>query len=561
VPMSNYQFLAYVEQRNLEIEETKRSMKLDSYSGSAKGGLDMNLIEKKSSFRASTREVCNFAFPKEIPRPWRREIKASIMVGKEKRDVTITKMDTELLTEKSEEEEESYLDLKKGVDDTYHDALEETLGELFGMKDTFLVPSVTGGEPIDYVLDFAAKSNDKKQIFKQPDPTHGLVTYSPKMLAILDNILSIKGVKGKDGNIVVYSYFNKVEGINIFQNVLEAAGFEPYNFEKHRDRPKAPASMGRYCFWSGDNRDQILEYFNDKRNKRGQIIKILLITEAGAEGITVKNVRQLHIMEPYWNEVLVRQVIGRAKRMYSHAALPEDERDVTVFRYEMKFTPEQVKFITRKLGWDDDEKFTTDEIIAMIAERKQYATDQIEEFMKETAVDCYLNKTDNDKHRPSDNPIVCYNIKEASASAASASATKARFSLTASAADITKTSRYDARLAQKVVTKYYDVVVKNDGVKEPTEFVFVRGTEEKEGKTLSVIRVYLADPVKKQIGMEEFLVATLYIVGEEKDGKLPLMSTRGQVKYDPAKKGKGKAERVKYVLNTSGSVTTIENTF
>jgi hypothetical protein len=566
VPMSNYQFLAYVEQRNLEIEETKRSMKLDSYADGAKGGLDMNLIEKKSSFRASTREVCNFAFPKEIPRPWRREIKASIMLGKEKKDVTITTMDTELLTEKPEEEEESYLDVKKRVDDSYHDALEETLGQLFGMKDMFLVPSMDA-EPTDYVLDFTTTTGDKKQVFKQPEPTHGLVTYSPKMLAILHNILSIKGVKGKDGNIVVYSYFNKVEGINIFQNVLEAAGFEPYSFEKHRDKPKAPGSMGRFCFWSGDNRDQILEYFNDKRNKRGQIIKILLITEAGAEGITVKNVRQLHIMEPYWNEVLVRQVIGRAKRMYSHAALPEDERDVTVFRYEMTFTPEQLKFISRKLGWGGDENFTTDEIIAMIAERKQYATDQIEEFMKETAVDCYLNKTDNDKHRPSDNPIVCYNIKEAASSAsassasASASGTKARFSLTASAADITKTSRYDARIAQKVVTKYYDVVVKNDGVKEPTEFVFVRGTEEKDGKTLSVIRIYLADPVKKQIGMEEFLVATLYIVGEEKDKKLPLMSTRGQVKYDPSKKGKGKAERVKYVLNTSGPIVVIENTF
>ena len=556
VPMSNYQFLAYIEQRNLEIEETKRVMKLDDHSGVSKGGLDMNLVEKKSSFRASTREVCNFAFPKEIPRPWRREIKASIELGEEKKDVTITTMDMELLTEKPEEAEESYIDVKKRIDDTYHDSLEETLQQLFGMKDMFLVPSMDD-KPVDYVLDFDSASNDKKKIFKQPNPTNGLVTYSRKMLAILENILSIRGVKGKDGNIVVYSYFNKVEGINIFQNVLEAAGYEPYSFEKHRDKPKAPGSMGRFCFWTGDNRDQILEYFNDKRNKRGQIIKILLITEAGAEGITLKNVRQLHIMEPYWNEVLVRQVIGRAKRMYSHAALPEDERDVTVFRYEMTFTPEQIKFITRKLGWDADEKFTTDEIIAMIAERKQYATDQIEEFMKETAVDCYLNKTDNDKHRTEDSPIVCYNIKEASSAAAS-SATKARFSLTASAADITKTSRYDVRLAQKVVTKYYDVVVKNDGVKEPTEFVFVRGTEEKEGKSLAVIKVYLADPVKKQIGMDEFLVATLYIMGEEKDKKLPLISTRGQVKYDPAKKGKGKAERVKYVLNTSGAITTIE---
>jgi hypothetical protein len=262
----------------------------------------------------------------------------------------------------------------------------------------------------------------------------------------------------------------------------------------------------------------------------------------------MKNVRQLHVMEPYWNEVLVRQVIGRAKRMYSHIALPEEERDVTVYRYEMTFTEDQKRFITRKLGWDADEKFTTDEIISMIAERKQFATDQIEEFMKETAVDCYLNKRDNDKHRPADHPIVCYNIKDTTASG------KSRFDLGASAKEITQTSRFDTKLAKKVITKYYDVKVINGGKEEPTEYVFVRGTEEKAGKQLAVIKIYLADPVKRQIGLEEFLVATLYVAGEEKDNKLPLISTRGQVRGE---KAGTKVEKVNYVLNTSGGVATL----
>jgi hypothetical protein len=543
VPMSNYQFLSYVEQRNLEIEEMKRVMKIDQYTSMAGRELDMNLVEKKSSFRASTREICNFAFPKAIPRPWRREIKASITVGREKKDVTITTLDTELVTEKPKEEEETYVDMKSRVDEQYHEELEKALGGLFKRKDKYLTKCTT--KPSDYTLDFTVKKGEE---FTQPAVSDCLDMYTPKMMAILENILSIIGVKGKDGNIVVYSYFNRVEGINIFQNILEAAGFEPYNFDRHRDRPKAPGTMGRFCFWSGENRDKILEYFNDPKNKRGQMIKILLITEAGAEGITMKNVRQLHVMEPYWNEVLVRQVIGRAKRMYSHVALPEEERDVTVFRYEMTFTEDQKRFITRKLGWDADEKFTTDEIISMIAERKQFATDQIEEFMKETAVDCYLNKRDNDKHRPADHPIVCYNIRDTAASG------KSRFDLGASAKEITQTSRFDTKLAKKVVTKYYDLKVINGGKEEPTEYVFVRGVEEKAGKQLAVIKIYLADPVKRQIGLEEYLVATLYVAGEEKDNKLPLISTRGLVRGE---KAGTKVEKVNYVLNTSGGVATL----
>lgn len=550
VPMSNYQFLSYVEQRNLEIEEMKRVMKMDQYTSMAGKTLDMNLIEKKSSFRASTREICNFAFPKAIPRPWRREIKASITVGKEKKDVIITTLDTELLTEKPKEEEETYVDMKSRVDEQYHEALETALGGLFKRKGKYLTRCDTSTAPSDYTLDFTVKKGEE---FVQPEVSDCLDIYTPKMKALLENILSINGVKGKDGNVVVYSYFNKVEGINIFQNVLEAAGFEPYNFDRHRDRPKAPGTMGRFCFWSGENRDKILEFFNDPKNKRGQIIKILLITEAGAEGITMKNVRQLHVMEPYWNEVLVRQVIGRAKRMYSHIALPEEERDVTVYRYEMTFTEDQKRFIARKLGWDADEKFTTDEIISMIAERKQFATDQIEEFMKETAVDCYLNKRDNDKHRPADHPIVCYNIRDTGAASATASG-KSRFDLGASAKELTQTSRFDTKLAKKVVTKYYDLKVINGGKEEPTEYVFVRGVEEKAGKQLAVIKIYLADPVKRQIGLEEFLVATLYVAGEEKDNKLPLISTRGLVRGE---KAGTKVEKANYVLDTTKGTLTL----
>ena len=50
----------------------------------------------------------------------------------------------------------------------------------------------------------------------------------------------------------------------------------------------------------------------------------------------------VHIMEPYWHPVRVEQVIGRARRICSHNKLEEEERDVKVFMYLMKFTDDQL---------------------------------------------------------------------------------------------------------------------------------------------------------------------------------------------------------------------------
>ena len=535
VPMSNYQFRSYIQQRQFEITETQRVMKPGQYSVTKGSALDLNLIEKKSSFRASTREICNFAFPSSIPRPWRRDIRQFIMEKGSKGakpvldDPSITSMDIDLVGDKPEESRDALEELKKSIDDTYHMELEAVLSELFKMRDVYLVPSTE--EPTDISLTDLSEENSKpkkKQLFasaaaanvrSKTKVTDCLDIYSPKMLGILKNITSITGKEGLDGSIVVYSYFNKVEGINIFQNVLQAVGYEPYDLTEHGRSPREDDTLGRYCFWSGDNREDILQVFNSPENNRGDIIKLLLITEAGAEGITLKNVRQLHIMEPYWNEVLIRQVIGRANRMYSHEALPLEQRNVTVFRYETTFTEQQSNYISQSLGWDVDEKCTTDEIISMIAGRKQFATDQIEEFMKSTAVDCTLNLVENNKHRP-DNPLVCSVVKDSSASKKTST-----FSLTASAKEITATQR--SAKVEKV--SYRDLKVVNDGIELETDFVYTQHVGVKaSGERIEFIKVYLAEPVKAGIGMEEYLVGTLFKV--EKGGKVFFISKNGQIK-------------------------------
>ena len=70
-----------------------------------------------------------------------------------------------------------------------------------------------------------------------------------------------------------------------------------------------------------------------ENNNMGEVIKIMMITSSGAEGINLKNTRFVHIVEPYWHMVRVEQVVGRARRICSHQDLPPDMRNVKVFLY------------------------------------------------------------------------------------------------------------------------------------------------------------------------------------------------------------------------------------
>jgi hypothetical protein len=143
-----------------------------------------------------------------------------------------------------------------------------------------------------------------------------------------------------------------------------------------------------------------LQYGSDK-NKNGAVIKLLMITASGAEGINLRNVRYVHIMEPYWHPVRTEQIIGRANRICSHADLPEEDRTVKVFLYVMKFTKTQMEMTDRgtvelrkhdvsKL--DPDATLTTDESLYEISGIKERVNRQLLMTVKASAMDCALHK-------------------------------------------------------------------------------------------------------------------------------------------------------------------------
>jgi len=159
----------------------------------------------------------------------------------------------------------------------------------------------------------------------------GLQTYSPKFNRILNNIQKYIKDGISTGKILFYSDFRADAGSEIFERVLQANGYAKY------DGKEMSTKRLRYTFITGEEKKRDIQKnltaYNQSDNKRGEYIQIMIISSAGAEGISLYCVRQVHILEPYWNYVRINQVFGRAIRLKSHVELPPDERTVEEYLY------------------------------------------------------------------------------------------------------------------------------------------------------------------------------------------------------------------------------------
>lgn len=348
VPMSHFQFQKYKEVRDVEKdkEKTGAMQKLLSAAAStkSKGGVDKKV---SSLFKVFSRQFSNFVFPEEIERPFvEKFLKDARMKRLEKKAKKNTNAAIEL-----EELEKENKRMEEGV---------------------------LNGKDKEKILIALNMLRDKKDEYLV-DTKNGLEKYSPKMSRMLKNINKSPGL------VLVYSTFRSLEGIGIFELVLEANGWERFSEDRKKDgKPK-------YAIYSGvedeKEKEKIIKIFRSWGNRNGELIKLLMISGAGAEGLDLKNIRQIHLMEPYWHDVRSHQVIGRGNRFMSHMDLPVGERTIDVYRY-MSLLPEGEKY---------DEKESTDEYIYGIALKKMRVTDTIKKMMKEMAVDCVLNAVDNEK--------------------------------------------------------------------------------------------------------------------------------------------------------------------
>lgn len=183
--------------------------------------------------------------------------------------------------------------------------------------------------------------------------------YSTKIQKIVNNIKEESGV----GNILIYSTFLEY-GVEAASKVLDKVGFERYDgndskevrkiVENSEDEDSIRSIKKKYAIFSGkqseEEKTDILKVFNSKDNINGELIKILMITKSGTEGLDLKNVRYIHIMEPYWNYSLLQQVIARGVRYKSHTMLEEKYRNVQVFIYLSDYNKGDLDEIKTKLS-------------------------------------------------------------------------------------------------------------------------------------------------------------------------------------------------------------------
>jgi hypothetical protein len=199
-----------------------------------------------------------------------------------------------------------------------------------------------------------------------------LEKYSNKLVKLLEN------VNNSPGNVFIYSNYVSYGGTSLIKQLLLANGYKQFKGKsKHLDDYK---SFILYDDSTNiDTRESQRKIFNSEENKNGKYIKIIIGSPIISEGITLKNVRQVHILEPAWNMSRINQIIGRAVRHYSHAVLPKDERNVEIYKYCSVYRKpnKNIQFI-------DKEKY-------ILAEEKDRSNKKIERLLKQVALDCHMN--------------------------------------------------------------------------------------------------------------------------------------------------------------------------
>ena len=138
----------------------------------------------------------------------------------------------------------------------------------------------------------------------------------------------------------------------------------------------------------------------------GADIDMLLLSGAGAEGLDLKNIRSLHIMEPYWNYARIKQTIGRAVRRGSHSHF-DDEKDKTVQPYiYLSDYPNDYVFKPTKTKKQPEK--TTDVHLYTKSVKGKRLIDRLYAVMLESSIDCPIHlKKSPDIKKKKINCLIC----------------------------------------------------------------------------------------------------------------------------------------------------------
>ena len=232
--------------------------------------------------------------------------------------------------------------------------------------------------------------------------------FSSKMAHCLKNIMQT--FEGKQGAATSFVYANlRTVGIDIFDEILVMNGFLRYkesgDYEikdntidylhgltyvefrmKYGKEKFYPATFVKFTGSDEDQEEEepdekinlLKRIFNDVMNKQGKNIKLVLGTKVMNEGITLHNIKDVHVLDTHYNLGRVIQVIGRAVRYCVHYDLMTEDNpypEVNVYKYVVNLPT----------------KSSTEIELYRKAEKKLILIKKIERIMKEISIDCPIN--------------------------------------------------------------------------------------------------------------------------------------------------------------------------
>lgn len=226
--------------------------------------------------------------------------------------------------------------------------------------------------------------------------------YAPKIATVIKRIETTIGV------CFVYTRFVRMGAIP-FILALEANGYTPYGRrlgylsdgmqveggrrcalcsgreKDHEPHAFEPADFvpAKYVLLTGDKtlspkKDDHIQDEKQAANKDGGIIKVVVGSSVASEGVDLKFIREIHILEGWFHLNKTEQIVGRGIRTCSHALLPKEKRNCTVYLYA-GVLPEE------------DGRESVDLYTYRIAYSKGRQIGAVSRLLKERAIDCSLN--------------------------------------------------------------------------------------------------------------------------------------------------------------------------
>ncbi len=209
-----------------------------------------------------------------------------------------------------------------------------------------------------------------------------VATYSSKF-ALITKILD-------ESEGVVFVYSNLAElGVQLFGMCLEEHGYTPASGSPllgSVSNEVQKGSKGRYALITSQSSDaeinRLLTRLRRRENVNGQDIRVVLASPKVSEGVDFRYVRQIHILDPWFNMSRLEQVIGRGMRVCSHSLLPFEQQNTTVYLHVCRYA--------------DSKQETLDEYIyRAIVEQKGMAIAKVKQILMESAMDCSLEHAAN----------------------------------------------------------------------------------------------------------------------------------------------------------------------